>query len=152
MTHLVALEAGRRALPPDALVADPQAIRDASGKVLCTLAEALDRAAREGGFHVTGQAPVVNTFPSGCHVAEVRIDPETGLVECLGYWAVDDAGRVMSHHALEGQLRGGIAQGIRGGADGRAPVRPGRPGPDGDADGLHLAESRGHAADAGSCP
>ena len=114
VTHLVALEAGRRALPPDALVADPQAIRDASGKVLCTLAEALDRAAREGGFHVTGQAPVVNTFPSGCHVAEVRIDPETGLVECLGYWAVDDAGRVMSHHALEGQLRGGIAQGIAG--------------------------------------
>jgi carbon-monoxide dehydrogenase large subunit len=44
----------------------------------------------------------------------VRIDPETGRVECLGYWAVDDAGRVMSHHAIEGQLRGGIAQGIAG--------------------------------------
>lgn len=112
VAHLVALEAARRDLPPDALAADPQAIRDASGEVLCTLAEALDRAARGGGFRVTGRAPVVNTFPSGCHVAEVRIDPETGRVECLGYWAVDDAGRVMSHHAIEGQLRGGIAQGI----------------------------------------
>jgi carbon-monoxide dehydrogenase large subunit len=114
VADLVAREAARRDLPPDELSADPQAIRDRSGEVLCTLAEALDRAAREGGVRVTGTAPVVNTFPSGCHVAEVRIDPETGQVDCVGYWAVDDAGRVMSHHALEGQIRGGIAQGIAG--------------------------------------
>jgi carbon-monoxide dehydrogenase large subunit len=114
IAHLVGIEARRRDLPEEDLVADPQAIRDGSGRVLCTLAEALDRAARAGGFHVTGDSPVVNTFPSGCHIAELRIDPETGQVENLGYTAVDDAGRVLSHHGVEGQLRGGIAQGIAG--------------------------------------
>ncbi len=114
IAHLVGIEAKRNDLDEDELVADPQAIRDGTGTVLCTLAQALDRAAREGAFDVTGSSPVVNTFPSGCHIAEVRIDPETGQIENLGYTAVDDAGRVMSHHAVEGQLRGGIAQGIAG--------------------------------------
>jgi aerobic carbon-monoxide dehydrogenase large subunit len=51
-------------------------------------------------------------FPSGAHVAEVEIDPETGAIEVLSYVGVDDCGRVMNHTLLEGQLHGGIAQGI----------------------------------------
>jgi aerobic carbon-monoxide dehydrogenase large subunit len=51
-------------------------------------------------------------YPSGAHVAEVEIDPETGSVEVLRYVGVDDCGRVMNHTLLEGQLHGGIAQGI----------------------------------------
>jgi carbon-monoxide dehydrogenase large subunit len=51
-------------------------------------------------------------FPSGAHIAEVEIDPETGVVEVLRYTAVDDAGRVMNHTLLEGQLHGGVLQGI----------------------------------------
>jgi carbon-monoxide dehydrogenase large subunit len=58
--------------------------------------------------HMTPQG----AFPSGCHIAEVEIDPETGTVEVLRYTAVDDAGRVMNHTLLEGQLHGGVAQGI----------------------------------------
>jgi len=104
--------AADHALPPETLTADAQTIRDGAGHTLCTLAAALDRAARNGAFRISGTAPVVQTFPSGCHIAEVRIDPASGLCRVLRYLAVDDAGRVLSHHGVDGQLRGGIAQGI----------------------------------------
>ena len=59
-----------------------------------------------------GEIPLPRSFPSGAHVAEVEIDPETGVVKILRYTAVDDCGRVINHVLLEGQLHGGIAQGI----------------------------------------
>ncbi len=59
-----------------------------------------------------GSVPTPMTFPGGAHVAEVEIDPETGTVEVLRYVAVDDCGRVINHVLLEGQLHGGILQGI----------------------------------------
>src|SRR5205823_3591016 len=52
------------------------------------------------------------TFPNGCHVAEVEIDPDTGATEIVSYAAVDDAGVVLDHTIVEGQLVGGLAQGI----------------------------------------
>jgi carbon-monoxide dehydrogenase large subunit len=52
------------------------------------------------------------TFPNGCHVAEVEIDPDTGAVEIVAYAAVDDAGVVLDHTLVAGQLVGGLAQGI----------------------------------------
>jgi len=45
-------------------------------------------------------------------VAEVEIDPETGVLQILNYTAVDDCGRIINHVLLDGQLHGGIAQGI----------------------------------------
>ena len=60
----------------------------------------------------TGGIPAPASFPSGAHVAEVEIDPETGEVEVLNYVAVDDCGRVVNHTLLEGQLHGGITQGL----------------------------------------
>jgi len=59
-----------------------------------------------------GEIPLPRSFPSGAHVAEVEIDPETGVVEILRYTAVDDCGRIINHVLLDGQLHGGIAQGI----------------------------------------
>jgi len=59
-----------------------------------------------------GEIPLPRSFPSGAHVAEVEIDPETGAVDILRYTAVDDCGRVINHVLLDGQLHGGIAQGI----------------------------------------
>ena len=50
-------------------------------------------------------------FPGGVHVAEVEIDPATGEVRVLAYNGVDDAGRVLDHTMLEGQMHGGLAQG-----------------------------------------
>jgi aerobic carbon-monoxide dehydrogenase large subunit len=52
------------------------------------------------------------TFPAGCHVCEVEIDPETGVVEVVGFTAVDDVGRVINPMIVEGQVHGGLAQGI----------------------------------------
>jgi carbon-monoxide dehydrogenase large subunit len=59
-----------------------------------------------------GETPQPRSFPSGAHVAEVEVDPETGAVQLLAYYAVDDCGRVINHVLLEGQVHGGIVQGI----------------------------------------
>jgi len=59
-----------------------------------------------------GETPQPRSFPSGAHVAEVEVDPDTGAVEILSYVAVDDCGRVMNHTLLEGQVHGGIVQGL----------------------------------------
>ncbi|MDE8345499.1 MAG: xanthine dehydrogenase family protein molybdopterin-binding subunit [Acidocella sp.] len=52
------------------------------------------------------------TYPGGCHIAEVEIDPDTGTVSMVGFTAVDDIGRVINPMIVEGQVQGGIAQGI----------------------------------------
>ncbi|HEX3883021.1 MAG TPA: xanthine dehydrogenase family protein molybdopterin-binding subunit [Stellaceae bacterium] len=52
------------------------------------------------------------TFPSGCHAAEVEIDPDTGLVTLVAYTAVDDYGRLVNPLITAGQVHGGVAQGI----------------------------------------
>lgn len=52
------------------------------------------------------------TFPNGCHIAEVEVDPETGVIDVLSYVAVDDSGTVINPPIVEGQLIGGIAQGL----------------------------------------
>jgi len=51
-------------------------------------------------------------FPNGCHVCEVEIDPETGVVTLARYAAVDDVGKVMNSLLCEGQIHGGVAQGV----------------------------------------
>ncbi len=53
----------------------------------------------------------VSSFPHGFHVAEVEIDPETGVVDLVRYTAVDDVGRAVNPLILHGQTHGGIAQG-----------------------------------------
>ena len=50
-------------------------------------------------------------YPNGCHVCEVEIDEETGRIQIVNYKVVDDVGTVMNPMLLEGQIRGGIAQG-----------------------------------------
>jgi carbon-monoxide dehydrogenase large subunit len=59
-----------------------------------------------------GGIPTPIAFPGGAHICEVEIDPDTGVVEIAGYVAVDDCGRVLNHTLVEGQLHGGIVQGI----------------------------------------
>ncbi|HEX9685005.1 MAG TPA: xanthine dehydrogenase family protein molybdopterin-binding subunit [Burkholderiales bacterium] len=59
-----------------------------------------------------GEIQLVRSFPGGAHVAEVEIDPDTGEIRVEGYVAVDDCGRVLNHVLLEGQLHGGIVQGL----------------------------------------
>jgi aerobic carbon-monoxide dehydrogenase large subunit len=52
------------------------------------------------------------TFPNGCHIAEVEIDPDIGVTAIVAYAAVDDAGVVLDHTLVSGQLVGALAQGI----------------------------------------
>ncbi len=52
------------------------------------------------------------TFPAGCHVCEVEIDPETGVTQVVGFTAVDDVGTVINPMIVEGQVHGGLTQGI----------------------------------------
>ncbi len=56
--------------------------------------------------------PTNFTFPGGCHVCEVEVDPDTGVVEVVNFTAVDDVGRVINPMIVEGQVHGGVAQGI----------------------------------------
>jgi carbon-monoxide dehydrogenase large subunit len=53
-----------------------------------------------------------STFPNGCHVCEVEIDPETGVVEVASYKVLDDFGRVINPMLVRGQVHGGVVQGI----------------------------------------
>ena len=52
------------------------------------------------------------TFPAGCHVCEVEIDPETGAVQVVGFTVVDDVGTVINPIIVDGQIHGGVAHGI----------------------------------------
>jgi aerobic carbon-monoxide dehydrogenase large subunit len=54
---------------------------------------------------------VGSTFPNGCHIAEVQIDPQTGIAEIVRYVACDDSGTIVNHQIVEGQMHGGITQG-----------------------------------------
>ena len=60
--------------------------------------------------HATKEIP--STFPNGCHVAEVEIDPETGVVKIVRYSGVNDFGTIVNPMIVAGQLHGGVAQGI----------------------------------------
>jgi carbon-monoxide dehydrogenase large subunit len=60
--------------------------------------------------HATKEIP--STFPNGCHVAEVEIDPETGVVKVVRYTGVNDFGTIVNPMIVAGQLHGGVAQGI----------------------------------------
>jgi aerobic carbon-monoxide dehydrogenase large subunit len=52
------------------------------------------------------------TFPNGCHIAEVEIDPDTGKLAIVSYTAVDDCGNVLDHTIVEAQVQGGVVQGL----------------------------------------
>ncbi len=60
--------------------------------------------------HVTEVTP--SAFPNGCHVCEVEVDPDTGVVEVVRYNSVNDFGTVLNPLMVEGQIHGGVVQGI----------------------------------------
>jgi aerobic carbon-monoxide dehydrogenase large subunit len=57
------------------------------------------------------EAKTRSTYPYGCHIAEVEIDPETGETAVVSYVACDDSGTVVNHQIVEGQVMGGLTQG-----------------------------------------
>jgi aerobic carbon-monoxide dehydrogenase large subunit len=76
------------------------------------LADNLPEGMEPGLDETTFYDPANFTFPASAHVAKVEIDPKTGEVELLSYAAVDDVGNVINPTIVEGQILGGIAQGV----------------------------------------
>ena len=81
-----------------------------------------DAAAKAGEMKKKGEIPesldtklqteTPLTFPNGCHVAEVEIDPQTGKLSIASYSAVDDCGNVLDHMIVEGQTHGAVTMGL----------------------------------------
>jgi carbon-monoxide dehydrogenase large subunit len=78
-------------------------------------ARAKDMVARgelESGLDSNETVDTPQTYPNGCHIAEVEVDPDTGHVEVVSYSAVDDGGNILDTTIVHGQLHGGLAQGL----------------------------------------
>jgi carbon-monoxide dehydrogenase large subunit len=84
-------------------------LRSRSARLLDAVATAVQQ---EGRLTLVGTADRHETYPSGAHVAEIEIDPETGEVTVVRYTAVDDCGTVLSEQLVEAQIQGGIVQGL----------------------------------------
>jgi len=84
---------------------------DARGIGLLDLAQTVAEAGESLDAEVDNPLDLV-TFPNGCHVAEVEVDPETGVVQVARYTAVDDYGALVNPMLTRGQVQGGLAQGI----------------------------------------
>jgi hypothetical protein len=72
------------------------------------LPQGIDPGLDEEGTYI----PTQETFPNGCHICEVEIDPDTGTIEMIGYWVVDDVGTEVNPLTLKGQVIGGVVQGV----------------------------------------
>ena len=72
---------------------------------------AIQSLAQGGALDLAYQNKFGACFPNGCHIAEVEIEPETGNTEIVSYVACDDAGNILNHQIVEGQVQGGLTQG-----------------------------------------
>ncbi len=63
-------------------------------------------------FAYSAYAPKSNTYPFGNHIAMVEVDRESGVVKLMKYFAVDDGGKILNPMVVEGQVHGGVVQGI----------------------------------------
>jgi carbon-monoxide dehydrogenase large subunit len=59
-----------------------------------------------------GEQMIPNAFPNGCHIAEVEVDPDTGAAQVVRYNAVNDLGTIINPLLVEGQIQGGVVQGL----------------------------------------
>jgi carbon-monoxide dehydrogenase large subunit len=116
---LQVIEKGRQ-IASDVLEAAPADIDFADGRYTVTgtdrslsFAQVMGRAASmdSNPLDTLAESPVAYAFPSGAHIAEVEVDPETGAVQFASYTAVDDSGTVLNETLAAGQVCGGIIQG-----------------------------------------
>ena len=104
-----------RALAADALEAAAGDIEFADGAYrIAGTDRVIELTALAGGgaLDTTTGLAATRAFPSGAHVAEVEVDPETGMTEVVSYTAIDDCGVVMNPTLLHGQILGGLFQGL----------------------------------------
>lgn len=114
--HLAALkliEHGK-ALAALELKLEPSQIHYANGKFTSGESKRsvdLGELAKKQSIMLKADGKFGSTFPNGCHIVEVEVDPDTGVTEVASYCAVDDCGEVIHHATVEGQLHGGVMQG-----------------------------------------
>lgn len=100
---------------PEVAFEDGQFRADGSNRVM-TMIEAAEIAHQEGRVDllVTEETTTLpgRSFPNGCHIAEMEVDPDTGVTRCTKYTVVDDFGVLMNPMMAEGQVHGGVVQGI----------------------------------------
>ena len=126
LTASTVIEKGRRAAS-EALEAAPADIVFEDGRfsitgtdrgmdILTLAATQRKKAAAGEDVTILDAAEIANidhhTFPNGCHIAEIEVDPETGHIEILRYSVTDDVGRAVNPMIVAGQVHGGVAQGI----------------------------------------
>lgn len=97
---------------PDEIVREGELFRQASTNKAVSLAQVAQGCGPDGLVVKASFTPDAATFPNGAHVAEIEIDPDTGALAILSYSAVEDVGTVLSPNLVEGQMMGGITQGI----------------------------------------
>lgn len=101
---------------PDAVQFDDETFRAPGSNSTPTLVEVANMARAEGRMdllmHEDRATLPARSYPNGAHVAEVEVDPETGQVDLLRYSVVDDFGNLINPLLAEGQVHGGVAQGI----------------------------------------
>jgi len=81
-------------------------------EVAAKAAELARSGAISEGLDTNATRDTPQTFPNGCHIVEVEVDPQTGAVDIVSYAAVDDCGRILNHMIVEGQVHGSVAQGL----------------------------------------
>lgn len=82
-----------------------------TGVTTLELIKAMD-SSQLNSLSAVGEASSGSTFPNGCHVAEVEINPNTGETSVVRYLAVDELGKIISPHLVRGQVHGGVVQGL----------------------------------------
>jgi aerobic carbon-monoxide dehydrogenase large subunit len=114
--HLAAqklVEEGK-ALAALELHVEPSQVDYAKGEFKSTASDRIVKLAdlaKEKPLTLKAEGNFGSTWPNGCHIAEVEVDPDTGVTEVVSYCAVDDVGVVINHAVVEGQLHGGVVQG-----------------------------------------
>lgn len=101
---------------PDTIQFDNETFRAEGSNLTPTFLEAAEMARAAGRAdllsHEARAKLDANSFPNGAHVAEIEIDPETGIVKIVKYTVTDDFGNLINPMLAEGQVHGGVVQGI----------------------------------------
>ncbi|MGR3804520.1 MAG: xanthine dehydrogenase family protein molybdopterin-binding subunit [Marinibacterium profundimaris] len=108
--------AEKMGVEPDAVEFDAETFRAPGSNLTPTMVEAAQMAREDQREDLlvhqeTAELPG-RSYPNGCHVAEVSVDPETGQVTLERYTVVDDFGNLINPMLAEGQVHGGVAQGV----------------------------------------
>ena len=116
ITAFIPFVADQMGVAADQVEFDHDTFRAVGSNMTPTLLEMADKARQEERSELLRHSERITldarSFPNGAHVAEVEIDPETGVVRVDRYTVVDDFGNLINPMLAEGQVHGGIAQGI----------------------------------------